>query len=90
MNIDEFIRDINEYVGTHDAYSADTERLGRMIDRVNEELDFLREDEPESLLIDKLEECLSSLQFLMGCAEAATDMGLTDGDDGRDPDNNWF
>ena len=90
QQLQQLLSEAYDYIENHDAYLADINRLGRMIDRVCEELSSLREYEPDSTLIGKLEDCLNDLEFLKGCAEAAEDMGLTDGDDGRDPDNNWF
>lgn len=90
MNINKLIRDANEYLKCHDAYSANIKWLNRMIDNITEVLESLRTQEPASPQISELENCLNDLEYLRGCAEAAIEMGLRDGDNGRAPDNNWF
>lgn len=90
MNIKKLINDAYEYLETHDSYRANIRLLNVMIDKGTEALETLRSYEPESPQISELEKCLNDLEYLRGCAEAAIEMGLRDGDDGRDPDNNWF
>ena len=77
MDINKLIRDANEYLETHDAYNANPGHLGWMIDRINDALDNLRSFEPDSPQIDELEDCLNNLEYLRGCAEEASSMGLT-------------
>ena len=90
MSIKQRIQAAYQYLEDHELYQSNLNTLGSKIDRLYEDLDYLRQEEPDSQLIEEVEECIGALQYRMGVLESAIDMGLTDGDDGRDPDNNWF
>jgi hypothetical protein len=90
MSIKQRINAAYQYLEDHELYQTNLKTLGIKIDKLYDDLDYLRQQEPDSPLIEELEECIAELEFRKGVLESAIDMGLTDGDDGRDPDNNWF
>ena len=90
MSIKQRIQAAYHYLEDHELYQSNLRTLERKIDALYEDLAYLRSEESDSPLIGEVEECIESLEYRKGVLESAIDMGLTDGDDGRDPDNNWF
>ena len=90
MSIKQRIQAAYHYLEEHELYQSNLRTLEIKIDALYDDLDYLRQKEPDSPLIGEVEDCIESLKYRKGVLEAAIDMGLTDGDDGRDPDNNWF
>lgn len=90
QSIKQRIQAAYHYLEDHELYQSKLGTLERKIGALYDDLKYLHQEEPDSPLIGEVEECIESLEYRKGVLETAVDMGLTDGDDGRDPDNNWY
>ena len=77
MSVKQRIKAAYQYLEDHELYQTNLKTLEMKIDRLYDDLDYLRQQEPDSPLIKELEECIEALEYRKGVRESAIDMDLT-------------